>query len=67
MMYDAAMSAQLKEILDIILVWRSQSRVNIRIGYAMICETLECAEGLSPYEPLTEFKNVYHGKCQVGF
>ena len=30
-----------------------------RIGYTIICETLEDAKGLSPYEPLTEFKCVH--------
>ena len=31
----------------------------------MICETLECTEGLSPYEPLTEFKIVYQGNVKL--
>ena len=63
MMYDAAMSPQLKVILHIYLSGEASPRV--RIGYALICETLEGAEGLPPYEPLTEFKNVYQGNVKL--
>ena len=38
-------------IIDIYLSREASPRA--RIGYAMICETLEDAKGLSPYEPLT--------------
>lgn len=65
LLYDAAMSPILKAILDI--WYLSSSSSTIRIGYALLCNTLEEAKNLdSNITPMNEeFHNLYQGNVKL--
>lgn len=62
LMYDAAMTSQTKNILD---AYFSLNFANVRIGYALICNSSHDAEELPSYEKLSDLKNLYQGSVKI--
>ena len=62
LLYDAASVDATIAIIDVYLFFH---RNKIRIGYAKLCSSIEVAEKLADYHPMTEFRNNYHGSMKV--
>ena len=61
LMYDAAASSQTNVILDLYFLLENP---RVRIGYALLCDSLETAKGLSQYKPPTN-ENFYQGTVKL--
>ncbi len=62
LMYDAAMSEkQLHTLAEYLKKYPS----SVRIGYALLCSSVEEAQQLDPYKPLTEMKQLYQGSVKI--
>ena len=62
LMYDAGMTADLKGILD---AYFSREEAKVRIGFAYVCNSLQSAQALDQFKPITEFKNLYNANIKL--
>ena len=62
LLYDAGSSGATIAIIDAYLFFQKKK---IRIGYAKLCNSIDDAEKLSNYDPMTKFRNNYHGSVKL--
>ena len=63
LLYDAGSTNKTIDIIDKYLNYFHTKK--IRIGYAKLCNSIDDAEKLPDYHPMTEFRNNYHGSTKL--
>ena len=62
MLYDAGMPPTMKPFIDAYILLHGAT---VRIGYAQLCNSLDDAEKLPDYEPLSKFENLFCGSIKI--